>query len=177
MCLQAQESSISKLSNIVPWNITVLNHSLPLHLFFPLSICEPSFRLIVMYSLQNLQIVQTKRIVIHSSRMDHTRTQTLQPTNKIAISIKHGNSGTCVRFFFLIMWYGNRRHYCVSIPICCRADFMTFVVKPSTPMIFELSSATTSCKGYLLTVWILFAGTLNSPFRMTVRWRPPSSSS
>ena len=55
-----------------------------------------------------------------------------------------------------------------GIPSFSSVDLMSSALQPSTPTMFEQSSAMTSCKGYRLTVWILFAGVLNSPFRTTV---------
>jgi hypothetical protein len=59
----------------------------------------------VVFSLQNLGVVQTKGSVIHSSRIDHIHTK-LRPTNKIGISIKHGNSGTCFVSLLVLIFLG-----------------------------------------------------------------------
>jgi hypothetical protein len=133
------------LSNSIslPLNTTVPNHfcfSLYAFVFFPLSICEPVSCLVAVYSLQNFGILQTKEGSYSQLKNKppppraHTQTQPLQPTSKIGISIEHGNSCTwfvTFPFVFPLAWVWKQKLrgcYCVSIPICCRADFRSSVV-------------------------------------------------
>lgn len=96
---------------------------------------------------------------------------------KIGISIGHGNDSIYLLYSYIVRSshrikkkgknYMSICHF-VGMPSVFRVGVRSSALQPSTPMMFEQSSAMTSCSGYRLTVWILFAGVLNSPFRTIV---------
>lgn len=117
------------------------------------------------------------RMLLFTAQVMAAHNTTTRLAGKIGISIEHGNDSIYLLYSYIVRSshrikkkgkkYMSMCHF-VGMPSVFRVGVKSSVLQPSTPMMFEQSSAMTSCSGYRLTVWILFAGVLNSPFRTIV---------